>query len=166
MSQPSRRPSRLRDAVKSKAKRGHFVSASADVLVHGLRVVREGDDAVLDNGTSVFATGGAGTVLVNHRPLHRVTDDVDRGRGHAVQGGPHVLVGESRRGSSEARYEGGFRLLDFDGMPRKGVRYVVRAPGGVQHWGRTDRDGCTHLVYTDSSEDIEIEIVHDGPCGT
>lgn len=166
MSQSFRRPSRLRDAVKSKAKRGHFVSASADVLVHGGRAVREGDDAVLGDGTSSFATGGACNVLINHRPLHRVTDDVDSGGGHALQGGSHVLVGESRRGSSAARHEGGFRLLDCDGMPRKGVRYVVRSPGGVQHWGRTDGDGCTHLVYTDSSEDIAIEIVHDGPCGT
>ena len=162
---PPRQPARLGDQTRHGGVTGRFVQASRDVLIHGARAVRVGDESRLDDGRTATAASPTPTVLVNRRRIQRVTDTLTRPGGQSVQGGSHVLVGASSAGPAMA-YEGGFQVLDADGKPVAGARYCVRTPGGLETWGRTDEDGHTYLVYTSDEEELELEVVGEGPCGS
>ncbi|MBI4952746.1 MAG: PAAR domain-containing protein [Myxococcales bacterium] len=158
------RPARLGDTTRHGGVTGRFVQASADVLIHGIRAVRVGDEARLDDGKTSVAAATSPTVLVNRRRIQRVTDPLAGPSGASVQGGNFVLVGGPPPGGAEQHYEGGFRVVDEAGSPLARVRYCIRSPSGVETWGRTDEDGHTDTVYSAEPEELELEVFSDGPC--
>ncbi|WP_353959914.1 PAAR domain-containing protein [Aquisalimonas lutea] len=73
------------------------MTASPDVFINGLSVVRLGD-ALVPHGCSTCSSHprkvaeGAATVLINGRPASRVGDAVDCG-GELATGSPDVFIG-------------------------------------------------------------------------
>lgn len=72
-------------------------TASPDVFVGGLPVVRQGDLSVVHDGRPgcvphvVPVIGGSSTVMVNGRPVARVTDEIDFGK--IIEGDATVIIG-------------------------------------------------------------------------
>lgn len=153
---------------------GPAVSGSGNVNINGRPALRVGDQgihAACCGPNTWEAVQGARGVFINGKAAHRL-GDADRhcgGTGKLIEGSPNVFIGDyagGGTGKAPPSYEGGFQLLDENGDPLVDVGYVIRTQSGQEYRGRTDESGHTELVYTDEAEEISIEVLPDGPCGS
>ncbi len=63
-------------------------------------------------------------------------------------------------------YEAEFELQDEDGQPLPFANYVIRTASGREYPGTADENGCTETIHSFKEEDIEVEILGEGPCGS
>ena len=137
---------------------GPAIRGSPNVNVNhrpALRVDDPGIHAACCGANTWTATTGSTSVFINGKAAHRVGDQNRHcgGTGQLVEGSQNVIVGEGGAGGvappsiSEDRKGGWIEiaLVDDEGEPRAGERYVVTTSDGRRLEGHLDDSGHARL---------------------